>query len=341
MMSSLSAEHVAALDSVLIKPASKIVIVCPELTFEEVNSELNLLIEFVKKNNKALGENSFALKLFCSGNTSGKSLNADFIVSCLENDEELIDLQFNLVPINSSSLDLDNASISEASENSVIAVIDCCQYIHLWADGKYLKEIDVFNPKAKPRLGTKFCRPAEDYHLIAYDHFIHHIKYAQETDHWANREKRILRCKPRKTELIFHKSLLNWLEIHGTGFFTFAEVEKLTPDRTDIELVTKNGKKYVLEIKWLGENENGTSYPESRICKGIEQIEEYLKRDKKILIASLLVYNARPETNFKELVSVAVKYGDDWCELKNWDGKDVPTRGTCFIYHLDNRTAST
>lgn len=330
---------------VMSRPISKIVALLPEINKILMSNALDSLINFVKNHSASLGDDKFVIRLLDYQNTSGEGeqISVETIVSALSDGDNVITMTcngyINELPCFS---ELDNASLSSFSEEKVIALVDCGQFIEIYANGCCIKELDVLHPKSGPRQTTKFSRLAKDFPLIIHDHYMKHVKYAQSTSHWHDREKRILRCTPQQTEFIFHKDLWNWFEDHKTDFIVFGEVRKLSPDRTDIELVTtKGGKRYIIEIKWLGKNSNKTEFTESKIKDGIKQINQYLERERHTLIAALVVYNGRSEDNYKKLNSVSTDFSDDWCELSQWGDEQVPARGKCLIYFLDSKTAST
>ena len=71
-----------------------------------------------------------------------------------------------------------------------------------------------------------------------------------------------------------------------------AEPLGLGQDKTDIIVVTVSGR-HVVEVKWLGKNERGTTYAESRIGEGLRQVKIYLDNDDKLMAGYLVVYDAR------------------------------------------------
>ena len=330
---------------ILSKPISKIVTLMPHVNINEMKKGIQNLIDFLKRNGSVIGENRFGIKLL--DQPGGAELEDQLSVSAIT---DAISEGNNLITVNSdgyivypnSFIELSNESIGDASEGDVIALVDSGRYLELYASGRCIKEIDVLNPMSNPRQPTKFSRLAKDFPLIILDHYEKHVKYAQSTGHWDDRSKRILRCTPQNTEFIFHKDLWVWLDDHRTDFVVFGEVRKLSPDRTDIELVTiKGAKRYILEVKWLGKNANNTEYKEDRIEAGIKQIKQYLQRERQTLIAALVIYNGRSETEYQGLATSAASFNEDWCELLGWGNEEVPERGKCLVLLLDSKTAST
>lgn len=329
---------------VLSKPISKIVSILPQTNINEMRKAILYLIDFFKRNGSSLGDNRFVIKLLDQPYpVQGTKLSIAGITNVLINGDNVITVTSDgCIVYPHYSIVLDNETLSDFSAENVVIMVDCGQYLEFYADGRCIKEIDILNPRSSPRQPTKLSRLAKDFPLIILDHYQKHVKYAQATEHWNDRDKRILRCAPQKTEFIFHKDLWNWLEDHKTDFIVFGEVNKLSPDRTDIELITiKGAKRYILEIKWLGKNANNTEYKEDRIEQGIKQIKQYLQRDRQTLIAALVIYNGRAEGEYQSLAAAAASFNEDWCELLKWGNENVPERGKCLVLLLDSKTAST
>lgn len=330
---------------VLSNPLSKIVSILPQTNINEMRKGILNLIEFFKSNGSKLGDNRFLIKLQDHPALSGQGtqLSIAGITNALTNGDNVITVTSNgYIIYPHDSIALDNESLSDFSVGNVVIAVDCGQYLEFYADGRCVKEIDILNPRSSPRQLTKLSRQAKDFPLIILDHYQKHVKYAQSTEHWDDRDKRILRCAPQKTEFIFHKDLWNWLEDHKTDFIVYGEAKKLSPDRTDIELVTiKGAKRYILEVKWLGKNANNTEYNEDRIEQGIKQIKQYLQRERQTLIAALVIYNGRAVGKYQSLAASAASFNEDWCELIRWGNEDVPERGKCLVLMLDSKSAST
>jgi hypothetical protein len=64
--------------------------------------------------------------------------------------------------------------------------------------------------------------------------------------------------------------------------------------KTDITVVTSVGL-LVIEVKWMGKNQSGTTYEEIRIREGLEQVGQYLAKDDKIFGGYVVLYDARPD----------------------------------------------
>lgn len=341
----LPKDYESIVQEVLSKPISKIVALLPNIDINELRMSIQFLTEFLKINGPSIGDNRFVIRIINQHDTPGQGykLSVSHIIDVLADGNNVLSIDSNGCLLSQSSfIELDNASLSSFSEGKVIVLVDCGQYLEFYANGCYIKELNVFNPGSSPRQTTKLSRLAKDFPLIILDHYQKHVKYAQSTRHWHDRPHRILISSPHKTEFIFHKDLLIWFEDHKTDFIVFGEVSKLSPDRTDIELITiKGAKRYIIEVKWLGENASGTKYDEEKIRRGIKQIKEYLERDKQTLIAAVVVYNGRSEDDYRNLEQESCYYCDEWCELLRWANEEVPERGKCLVFFLDSKTAST
>jgi hypothetical protein len=116
------------------------------------------------------------------------------------------------------------------------------------------------------------------------------------------------------------------------------EVRKLSTDKTDIEIIKHGGDTFLLELKWLGKNQKST-YPLSKLTEAFDQVQNYLDTDPDVLEATLVVYDGRDLVEYEKLIFIEQESGN-WKEIKECETKKMPYRGTAFIFHLINETAS-
>lgn len=180
----------------------------------------------------------------------------------------------------------------------LFAVLIAGTYVYQVLCGKIVNEGDVMEPTRNPLSGSKWHRPISDFDALLKDHFDNHIKNEQLFRYWANKNKRILLSGKNGTEEIFHRALFWWLKNYVSDQLkVYAQPKGLGQDETDIIVVTVDGS-HLTEIKWLGENDSGTSYDQDQINEGLAQIKIYLDDDDECVSGYLVVYDGRsPEEN--------------------------------------------
>lgn len=143
-------------------------------------------------------------------------------------------------------------------------------------------------------------KPISNYEELINDHFAQCVKHSQATDHWDNKDKRILRSSP---EDIFKNSLWYYLYMFSEDTNNvIAEYPLRSGNRIDIYVQSRNNEVYFFEIKVLGkyytENDNGYSeYKDNRVHHGLNQaivyINEFKDNSQDIEKAELIIYDAR------------------------------------------------
>src|SRR5262249_44244125 len=124
---------------------------------------------------------------------------------------------------------------SVASRDTVIAQYESRTLLRFFANGTTAGRVNLDNPSSAPGKPTRLRRDAIDYELAVRDHYRSSVRYWQETDHWADRSKRLIRNSlgsASKTEHIFHRALLRWLELHLDGDVR-SSARDSTSDETD------------------------------------------------------------------------------------------------------------
>lgn len=198
-----------------------------------------------------------------------------------------------------------------------------------------------FNPKTGGPVGLTqhFMRRSEEYEVMIREHYEEWVKHDQRTKHWHDREKRILKKSTEEatfTEQIFQESLRRWLNDNCADKAQVrVELKSEASDRTDIEIIPLFGGFFVIEIKWMGKNQNDFGYGESRIGDGLRQITEYIKRGASVRKATLVAYDGRGEKQFSEIVS-----SKDIAEGVKEIVAGVPDRGSAFVLYLFSKHAS-
>ena len=173
-------------------------------------------------------------------------------------------------------------------------------YVHYAIDGVF-DEFNLVEPDQGPPSKVLRCRRFEDFKQLLADHYVQLVEREKGIDYWANRPKRILLSGHAGTEWIFQRSLIWWLRQCVQNYtYICAEPNGPGEDKTDINVVTDIGA-YVVEIKWLGENDKGTRHGQTRIDEGMAQVKLYLDRESNYLKGYLVIYDGRPaEKHVKE-----------------------------------------
>jgi hypothetical protein len=177
--------------------------------------------------------------------------------------------------------------------------------------------------KNEIRIGMD-ARSCRDYVLSIDDHSKKELIFKMDK-YWANKQNRIL--KRGETEKIFQMELFDWLLRHLYDGRPIIEMKTNVGDRTDIDIQGYEcGQHYIIEVKWLGENESGTTHGNERIIQGIGQICTYLERDISLNQACLVCYDGRTEERNNRESSV--------------DQNIVPVKGIYKIIFLESESAS-
>lgn len=143
--------------------------------------------------------------------------------------------------------------------------------------------------------------------------------------YWSDKHNRIL--KPGRTEEIFQLSLFEWLQLYVFGGQPKIETKTNAGDRTDIDIYAYNeGIHYIIEVKWLGKNQSGTTHGLERIIEGVGQIKTYLDRDAGVNEACLVCYDGRVESEHLESSQV--------------DERLIPFKGCFKVMFLESESAS-
>lgn len=162
--------------------------------------------------------------------------------------------------------------------------------------GQLIDEQQLISPKKKKLPAQEWIRPFSQLSKILNDHLDNAIQYEKEVRYWKDKSNRILLAGADGTEKIFHGSLFWWLNnFVEDKVVVFGQTYGFGQDSTDISIVTASLGTYLVEVKWLGKNENGTEYKESQINAGLVQVKTYLKKNTDIVEGYLVVYDGRSD----------------------------------------------
>lgn len=141
------------------------------------------------------------------------------------------------------------------------------------------------------------------------------------------------------TEDIFHRCLVRGLERSLDGDVR-SKPQHTTSDEPDIHITSFTGKLYLIELKWLGQNERKTRHNQDWLEKAIRQLTDYLNKQPTVQRATVVAYDGREQALFDTLVSVD-DGNDAGCKtLEQCGSQSVPARGSCLVLFLESKTAS-
>ena len=257
-------------------------------------------------------------------------LTSESINQLKKSHQEVGVLNKNLsISVSSELKSADQIEIGNYGEkNELIILRFNGELLEFFIKGLYKHRINLMHPESTSeiRMGMD-ARCCRDYKLAIEDHSRKRLIFVMDK-YWANKKDRILiSSKNKRTESIFQEELFDWLKSHLYDGVPSIEVKTNAGDRTDIDIRGYEcGQHYIIEIKWLGKNENGSTYNKDRIVAGIGQICTYLKRDLSLNEACLVCYDGRTEEKHNAESSI--------------DKRLVPPKGDYKIIFLESESAS-
>lgn len=258
-----------------------------------VRSFIDKFTSFVAENNNALGQHSY-LAILAESKPHAEPLTPRLALKKVLAGHNIlyVDSDFHLVGTLEGGIRMIDCAERTATEH-VLGIKAEGAYIYVFLLGKQIDECHVLYPGSNPPIAAKWHRPIVEFDLLIQDHKKTWVDREQEIRYWQNRANRILLAGPDGTERIFHQSLFVWLNMFVLDALkVFAEARGLGQDKTDITVVTLSGN-HVVEVKWLGKNENNTAYGEERINEGLIQVKGYLVNDESLVCGHLIVYDGR------------------------------------------------
>jgi len=215
-----SSGHLTAAEAVFSMVSMKIHRRVSAWDFARGQTIVDALTVFFRRHRNALGEHSFGFELTqIAGATS--PLTPHRIVKENRNGSVLIqvDGDLNVVgikPLNCPKDDpADEGVLSDASANSVVAHYEGRSLLRFYANGFVSGRVNLDDPAAKVGRVIRKRFDADQYELAVRDHYRDGVRYCQDTDHWHDRRKRLLRSQLGRcttTEDIFHRCLVRGLE---------------------------------------------------------------------------------------------------------------------------------
>lgn len=337
-----SPEIIKAISRVCRDTATKVIL---ELGLEHdlISLCLEKVHDFIRNNQHALGAMEYVLKLDFLGSTSAHDLTVSSLLESLGAGANIIIVDKDL-----KITGLDTIPSTAASSLSDYSKSNACCLIHvfsgvemvIYANGLIKSELNALRPLRGPVTHKKTAKHGDDYILSIHEHYQKRIRYPGIfSDHWEDRLNRVLRRTPKKTEKIFHDNLWGWLNENLNCAVVSGNVGKVTGDETDIEVsIYGEPRFYIIEVKWLGTN-GSTTYSESRLRDGIDQVKQYLERDLDATGACLVAYDGRDIEKFEELGCCDCA-SEQWKEISTCQTAVLPPRGKGFVFYLESQSAS-
>jgi hypothetical protein len=258
-----------------------------------INAFLTKTADFVRKHHKQLDVKYYCLILDTSAPIN-PPLDCSTVLANVNKEKAVfyVDEELRLTKVISCIVrNKDCQDITE--KESKLGILVSGTYVWLYLNGRLIEEMDVLQQRNGPPVLSRFARPVSELEHLLTDHMEHCIAREQRVQYWQNRTQRTLLSGPNGTEEIFRQSLFVWLNDNVSDKLrVYADTTGVGQDKTDVMIVTINGT-HMVEVKWLGKNEKGTSYSEPRIDEGLVQVSIYLNNDEAIIVGYLVIYDGR------------------------------------------------
>jgi hypothetical protein len=132
---------------------------------------------------------------------------------------------------------------------------------------------------------------------------------------------------------------VRWLERNLDGDVR-SKPKHSSSDEPDIHVTSFNGNLYLVEVKWLGQNDRKTSHDKDWLEKAVRQLTQYLNKQATVRRATIVAYDGRDKSIFDSLTSIDDD-NDEGCKTLDCCGAEsIPPRGSCLVLFLENKTAS-
>jgi hypothetical protein len=291
----LTPEQQKALQSVV---TSSIKVSCGlNVSIDIVEEFQRNVLEFIRKNHD-LYTDKLVCFVLCDSLSGNSTLDSATVSKFVQNGQGMFFVDKNLKYINShvSPTSLSDCSERLLKENKFGVFITKGSYLFEILCGVPINDFDALDgAKNLPFKGPIISRPMDSFSLILDDHMQLCVNNQKGIEYWHDKLNRILRTDEKhKTEWIFQNSLYYWLNnFLSDKVDVIAEPCDHGQDKHDIRVLTTDGRRFVIEIKWLGKNKSGTIYKQPRINVGLQQLKIYLDNDSKFYSGYLVTYDAR------------------------------------------------
>jgi hypothetical protein len=305
----LTPDQFTSLKRILTDPVAK---VCAVIHLQQQKAEKIIETAIrVSKRSSALGKVRL-LFLYSAGATGGRVWNDSLITELIRENTCLVSVgdDGSVIGVEQGSTSIMNACT--LSEPDRVTALCSAGQIMICAAGKPISELITMDLALEKRL--EWERSWTELPQALNDHFIHCVSNEQNLRYWSDRRRRILLAGPDGTEKLFHHSLFWWCyNFIKDAFDVYGEAQSMGQDKTDITIVTESGS-IVVEVKWLGKNENNTTYVQVRIEEGLRQVADYMRRNSRLIKGYLVIYDARDEEVHQSGCSYPESCKHDQCE---------------------------
>jgi len=289
----LSPEQFSSLKRVLSEPAAKAAAVVP-VSATLIEGLLDLIEKVVRRHATSFGGSRLLLR-HIAGATGGRPITDQAVRALLAAQTPVATIGDDgaILVASTGTASLPEAA-SESEKFACVCLLCSAGQIGVFAGGKVIAEIGTSSPVVQGR--ADWQRSWRELRTSLDDHFKNCIESEKAFRYWADRKNRILMAGQYGTEKIFHHNLFWWCNhFVADALDVYGEAQSMGQDKTDITIVTEVGN-IVIEVKWLGRNENGTRYAQVRIQEGMIQVADYLERNTRLMQGYLVIYDARPDS---------------------------------------------
>ena len=344
MSGSFTKESLDAVADVFASITARLIKHFPDWDFATVANQIDSLQSTLASMSSALGAQHFVIEITQDDDTAKSPLLVKAIIDANAESISIIRVGKHLNIISRQDFTADSPTpveLSDKSKHTVLFHREANNAATVYAKGCVAGHFDLVSPHRRPPASSRFARRAEDYEYSILDHYRENVRFWQSTDHWEERPKRLLFALKgtAKTEEMFHRDLHHWLEKHLQAQ-VWRGPKDTTRDELDIIIISPKGRTYLIEVKWMGENKNGTKYTIKDISKGLGQLKTYLTKQTQVNKGTLVAYDGRAKGEFDALASISDEQTDGCKRLEVCNGIAVPERGSCLILFLENKTAS-
>jgi hypothetical protein len=324
-VSGLLPDQIAVLAQVINQPA----VLCASrigASVDQIDGFFKCLMKFLLDNRQRLASRAFSIVVDLA-NHGTAPLSLQNVLSAVAAGRPLLRVDTGCRYLSSDVGVVTATAAQQRTASSGLEVVVHGTYAYFVAGGRLEVEYDFVEPAKGPPIGHETFRSIHNFKGLLSDHVEFDVRRQKSFLYWAASPNRILLSKPEKTEKIFQRALLNWLDSHVADKIRIvAETRSFGQDPADVLVVTDRGD-HLIEVKWLGKNDAGTSWGQDRIDEGLVQVGEYLKNDSALVRAHLVVYDAR--------------HPDEHANESTWN--DQYKHGLCTdpeIVFLDNESVS-
>jgi hypothetical protein len=290
-MSGLLPDQIAALTQVINDPA----VLCANrlgVDVHQVHKTLNCLMMFLSASHARFAQRRFSVSLDPASDGSSP-LSPQHILNATASGKPLIWIDDSCRFVRSEQGEINVTAASKRTADGRLEVVVLGTYVYFVAGGSVEAEHDFVQPSKGPPLGQETLRSIHDFQGLFGDHIEFDVRREKSFKYCADRPTRRLLSTPEKTEKIFQRALLNWLDQHVVDKIrVVSETRGFGQDPADVLVITDRGD-HIVEVKWLGRNDAGTSWNRDRIDEGLVQVSEYITNDRMLVCGHLVVYDAR------------------------------------------------